>query len=121
MSRGVLYMAASALGFAVMAVLVKIASETIPTGEIVLARAVVTLVLSWVMLRQAGVDPWGKQRGKLVVRGLIGSVALACYYLSLARLPLADATTLQNTTPLVTAVLAWWILREGVGKATAFA
>jgi drug/metabolite transporter (DMT)-like permease len=123
MSRGVLYMALSAVGFSVMALLVKIATETLPTGEIVLARAVVTLVLSYAMLRRAGVSPWGtpSQRGKLVVRGLIGSTALACYYLSLARLPLSDATTLQNTTPLVTALLAWWLLREGIGRATAFA
>src|SRR5205814_5874512 len=42
-------------------------------------------------------------------------------YVSLARLPLADATTLQNMTPLVTAVLAWWLLRERIGGAGAFA
>jgi drug/metabolite transporter (DMT)-like permease len=123
MPRGVLYMALSAFAFSVMAVLVKVASESLPTGEIVLARVLVTLGLSYVMLRRAGVSPWGRPeaRGKLVVRGLIGSTALACYFLSLARLPLADATTLQNTTPLVTAVLAWWLLRERVGRATTFA
>ena len=42
-SRGVLYMMLSALGFSAMSVLVKVAAETLPTGEIVLARAVVTL------------------------------------------------------------------------------
>lgn len=120
-SRGVLYMAASAFAFSVMALLVKIASAHLPTGEIVLARAVVTLVLSYAMLRQARVSPWGKSHGKLALRGLIGFCALGCYYASLARLPLADATTLQNTTPLVTALLAWWLLSERVGWATAFA
>src|SRR2546430_1815248 len=112
MPRGVLYMALSAFAFSVMAMLVKIASETLPTGEIVLARAAVTLVLSYALLRHAGISPWGTQRAKLVVRGLIGFTALGCYYVSLARLPLADATTLQNTTPLVTALLAWWLLHE---------
>jgi drug/metabolite transporter (DMT)-like permease len=123
MSRGVLYMAASAFAFSVMAVLVKLASQTLPPGEIVLARAVVTLALSYVMLRRAGISPWGSphQRGKLVVRGLIGFAALGCYYVSLARLPLADATTLQNTTPLVTALLAFWLLGERTGRAGAFA
>jgi len=123
MSRGVLYMAASAFAFSVMAVLVKVAAETLPTGEIVLARAAVTLALSYVMLRRAQVSPWGTphQRGKLIGRGLIGFVALGCYYVSLARLPLADATTLQNTTPLVTALLAFWLLGERTGRAGAFA
>jgi drug/metabolite transporter (DMT)-like permease len=80
-----------------------------------------TLALSFVMLRRAGLEPWGTQRGKLVQRGLLGSVALGCYYIALVRLPLADATTLQYVQPLITALLAWWILKEAVGWATAFA
>jgi drug/metabolite transporter (DMT)-like permease len=114
-------MALSAFGFSIMAMLVKIASTRLPTGEIVLARAAVTLGLSYAMLLHAGVSPWGHAHGKLALRGLIGFCALGCYYVSLARLPLADATTLQNTTPLVTALLAWWLLRERVGWATAVA
>lgn len=120
-SRGVLYMTLSALGFSLMSVLVKKVSPHLPTGEIVLARAVMTLVLSFVMLRRAGLEPWGTQRGKLILRGLLGFAALGCYYVALVRLPLADATTLQYVQPLITAVLAWWILGEAVGWATAFA
>src|SRR5258706_367612 len=44
-SRGVAYMALSALGFSAMSVLVKLACRTLPTGEVVLARAVLTLVI----------------------------------------------------------------------------
>jgi len=108
-------MAASALGFSAMSMLVKLASTRLPTGEIVLARAVVTLVLSYVMVRRADLPTWGTQRGKLMFRGLLGFFALACYYLALARLPLADATTLQNVTPLITGGLAFWLLGERLG------
>ena len=118
-SRGLLYMAASALGFSVMSVLVKLASETLPTGDIVLARAVVTLAASYAMVARAGLAPWGNRRPALVLRGLIGFGGLTCYYGALAHLPLADATTIQNTMPLITALLAWWILRERVGWSTA--
>jgi drug/metabolite transporter (DMT)-like permease len=121
LSRGVVYMAASALGFSAMSVLVKIASFTLPTGEIVLARGVVTLALSYAMVVRADLPPWGNQKGRLVVRGLLGFGGLTCYYGAIAHLPLADATTIQNTTPLLTAVLAWWILREQVGWSTAVA
>ncbi|HUS32285.1 MAG TPA: DMT family transporter [Kofleriaceae bacterium] len=126
-SRGVLYMTLSALGFSVMSVLVKLAAPRLPTGEIVLARALMTLVLSYVMVKRAvGSDgkplsPWGVQRGKLVFRGLLGFSALGCYYIALARLPLADATTLHYIQPLITGVLAWWILDEKIGWAAAFA
>jgi drug/metabolite transporter (DMT)-like permease len=116
-SRGVLYMVVSALGFSAMAVLVKLAAVRLPTGELVLARAAVTLVLSYLMVRRAGVAPLGRDRRGLMFRGLIGFSALAAYYVSLARLSLADAATLQNATPLLTAVLAWRLLGERIGAA----
>lgn len=119
--RAALYMAASALGFSAMALFVKLASERLPTGEIVLARAVVTLVVSYAMLVRAGIPPWGTRRRGLVVRGLVGSTALILYYLSLAHLPLAEAITLQQTVPLLTSVLAWFLLREPIGSSTALA
>ncbi len=120
-SRGVLYMAASAACFSVMSVLVKLTSKHLPTGEIVAARAIVTLGLSYLMVRRAQLPLWGTQRGKLAFRGVLGFLGLAGYYLGLARLPLADATTLQNTTPLLTAGLAWWLLGERIGWSAAAA
>ncbi|HEY5950763.1 MAG TPA: DMT family transporter [Kofleriaceae bacterium] len=120
-SRGVLYMALSAFGFSIMSALVKLVSVRLPTGEIVLARAVMTLVISYVMVKRASLSPWGNERGRLLLRGLLGFAALAGYYLALARLPLADATTLHFTQPLMTSLLAWWLLGEKVGWAAAFA
>ena len=121
-SRAGVYMVASALGFSTMAMLVKLVDQRLPTGEIVFTRAVVTLVLSYVMVRRAGLSPWGTtQRGRVMFRGLLGFLALSCFYLSIARLELPEATTLQSTTPLITTVLAWWLLRERIAWATAFA
>jgi drug/metabolite transporter (DMT)-like permease len=119
LSRGVLYMAASAFGFSAMGLLVKLASHRLPTGEIVFARAVVTLVLSYMMVRRRGLSPWGNRRFPLALRGLLGFGGLTAYYIAIARLPLADATALQNSTPLLTAVLAWWMLDEPIGWPTA--
>ena len=119
--RGVLYMAASALGFSAMSMLVKLASPRVPVGEIVLARAVVTLVVSYIMVVRAGLYPWGKERGKLVLRGFLGFGGLAGYYGALSLLPIADATTLQQVVPLLTAFLGWWLLKERIGWGTAFA
>jgi drug/metabolite transporter (DMT)-like permease len=120
-SRGVLYMAASAFGFSAMAILVKLASPRLPTGEIVFARALITTVISFVMVRRAGLSLWGTQRASLVLRGVLGFGGLAGYYVALARLPIADAATLQSVVPLLTAVLAWWLLDEAIGWSTAFA
>jgi drug/metabolite transporter (DMT)-like permease len=120
-SRGVLYMTASAFGFSAMGVLVKLASARMPLGEIVFARAVITLGISLVMVRRAGLSPWAGPRLPLVFRGLLGFGGLTGYYIALDRLPLADATVLQNVTPLLTGVLAWWVLDEPIGWSTAIA
>ncbi|MCX5746208.1 MAG: DMT family transporter [Proteobacteria bacterium] len=124
-SRGIAYMIASALGFSVMSVLVKLASPRIPTGEIVFVRALITLVISYALVRRAGLAPLGSGTpgalGRLALRGVLGFGGLAGYYLALAHLPIADATTLQNTVPLLTAGLAWWMLGEKVGWPVAIA
>jgi drug/metabolite transporter (DMT)-like permease len=83
--------------------------------EVVLARSLVSLLLSVVMLRQAGLNPWGQRRWLLVLRGVIGTAALLCVFAALARLPLAPATVLQYLQPTFTALLAWLLLRERVG------
>ena len=111
-------MIASAVGFSAMSVLVKVAAEHLPTGEIVLARAIVTLAISYAMVKRAGLAATGTQHGKLILRGVLGFGGLSGYYLALAHLHLADATTLQNVIPLLTAVLAWRMLGEAIGRGT---
>jgi drug/metabolite transporter (DMT)-like permease len=118
---GLPFMVASAFAFSVMSALVKEAEVGLPTAEIVCARAAITLVLSIVMVRRAGVWPSGTKNGALLLRGMLGFTALACYYWTLGRLPLAEATTVHHTAPIWTAILAWLVLRESLGGATAIA
>jgi drug/metabolite transporter (DMT)-like permease len=114
---GFLYMAASAAFFSGMGVLVKIAGRRLPLAEIVLVRVVITLILSWVMVRRAGLVPWGNNRVALVARGLLGFAALSCFYWTLTHIPLAEATTIQNLSPIFTAIGAMLWLRERAGIA----
>jgi drug/metabolite transporter (DMT)-like permease len=46
---------------------------------------------------------------------------LAGYYGAIALLPIADAATIQQIVPVLTALLAWWLLDEKVGWSTVFA
>ena len=113
--RAALWMLSSAASFSLMGVCVKAVGGRIPVAEVVLARSAVSLLLSIVMLRQAGLDPWGQRRGLLVLRGVIGTGALLCVFAALAQLPLTAATVLQYLQPTFTALLAWWLLRERIG------
>jgi drug/metabolite transporter (DMT)-like permease len=112
-------MAESAFAFAVMGALAKAAGQRLPVGEIVLARALVSLVLSLAILRRAGVDPFGKRRLRLMARGTIGALGLVCVFYAVTRLPLAEATVIQYLHPVFTAVLAALVLRERAGRGLA--
>ena len=109
-------MVASALSFSLMGVCVKQVGGRIPAAEVVFARAIVSVALSWWLLRRAGIPPWGKRRWLLIWRGAIGTAALLCVYAALAALPLASATVLQYLYPPFTALLAWLMLGEPIGK-----
>jgi drug/metabolite transporter (DMT)-like permease len=113
---GLRYMALGAFWFSVMSLLVKAVGARLPSMEVVLARAVVTLVLSWLLLRRARVSPWGTQPRRLLVRGFLGFGGLTCFYYGLTHLPIADATVLQYTNPVFTALLAAVLLGEHVSR-----
>ena len=108
-------MAYSAFWFSAMSLLVKVAGERLPSMEIVLVRAVITLVLSWALVRRAGLHPWGNRKGMLLLRGLLGAAALTCFYFSIVHLPLAEATVIQYTNPVFAALLAAVLIRERLG------
>lgn len=108
-------MALGAFWFSVMGLFVRIAgSRGIPVMEIVLIRGAVSLAISWVMLRQTRIPVWGNRPVLLVLRGLLGFGALAGVYYAIVHLPLAEATTIQYTSPVFTALFAAWLLRERV-------
>ncbi|MFM7313328.1 MAG: DMT family transporter [Cyanobium sp.] len=106
---------AAALSFSLMAVCVKAVGQRIPVAEVVLARSVLSLAICLAMVRSAGLQPWGTRRRLLAIRGLLGSVALACVFGALTHLPLATATVLQYLYPTLSAVAGWTWLGERIG------
>lgn len=114
--RGLRYMATGAFFFSIMSLMAKTAGDRIPTQEMVLARGAVMTALSYLALRRAGVSPWGeRQRGLLLLRGVMGFTALSCFFFAVVRLPLADATVIHFTAPVFTGIIAALVLRESVG------
>ncbi|MEZ5964896.1 MAG: DMT family transporter [Planctomycetota bacterium] len=114
-ARGRLHLVASALGFGLMAAFVKLAGRSLPTSEIVMARACISLLLSWLLLRRRRVSPWGHARSLLLLRGVFGFGGLCCFYYAVTHLPLAEATVIHFTNPILTAALAALVLGERSG------
>ncbi len=100
------------LFFSAMSVFAKLASERLPTMELVLARVVVTLVMSWWVISKLDISPWGNNKRLLLARGFAGFMGLSCYFYAIAHLPLADATVIQFCNPMLAALIAVFALKE---------
>ncbi|NOH98726.1 DMT family transporter [Vibrio sp. 99-70-13A1] len=109
----------SAFGFALMSACVKYISQYgIPVFEIVAARALVSLVISYLDVKRKGISPWGHNKPLLFVRGAVGTAALMCVYYAVTTLPLAEATILQYVHPIFTALLGVLFLKERIQQST---
>ena len=109
------------LFFSAMTVFAKLAGERLPTMELVLARVLVTLVMSWWAIRSLGIYPWGNNKKLLLMRGFAGFMGLSCYFYAINHLPLADATVIQFCNPMLAALIAAVALKEPLRGLDAFA
>lgn len=113
------FMLISALGFSLMAACVKaVAAKGIPVLEIVAARALVSLLISYLDIKRKRIPVWGTNKPWLIARGTVGALALICVYYAVSTIPLAEATLLQYVHPAFTAILACWFLKERIQLAT---
>ncbi|PZQ81566.1 MAG: EamA family transporter [Ancylobacter novellus] len=103
--------------FTIMSAMVRMVSEDVPTGEVVFARSFFALFPLMAMLAWRGeigaavrtAHPVGH-----IVRGTVGVMSMGLGFAALARIPLADATAIGFTAPLLTVLLAALVLDERV-------
>ncbi len=112
--KGAFYLLASSLAFSLMSVCVKHLGGRIPIAEIVLARSLISLLITGVMLQRLAISPWGRRKKALLTRGFLGTSALFCVFEAIKRLPLAAATVIQYTYPTFIAIGAWILLGERI-------
>ncbi len=113
---GLLLMATSAAAFALMAAFVKLLLPDTPAQAIVLSRGLLMTGLFAAIARTRNIPLRGRRTGVLLIRGLLGYVAISCYFASVQRLPLGDAVLIQYSHPLFVAILAPLLLRETTAK-----
>ncbi len=99
--------------FALMNVSVKYIPH-IPAIEIILFRSLFSLIFSYTMLRRQNVNVFGNNKKLLVLRGVVGSVGLISFFYTLQKIPLASAVTLQYLSPILTAILGIYLVKEKV-------
>lgn len=103
--------------FVVMGALIKAASGDVPPGQAVFFRSIFAMpvILVWLAAQRelsGGLrtrDPWGH-----LLRGLLGGMAMGCFFTGLAILPLPEITAITFATPLFITVLAAFLLGEKI-------
>lgn len=109
--RAALLMLASTASFALMAIAIRLASQTIPTTEVVFFRNFFGLLaLMPMILRRGSPLPRTRHIGRYVVRTVVGLASMLCAFWAIGHLPLSQAISLSYAAPLfVTIAAALWL------------
>src|SRR4051794_24710587 len=106
----------STLAFFLANVLVKEVAH-LPATETLFFRCIISTTLCVVGLRRANASLIGSNHTMLLLRGIFGTTALFCFFLTLQQMPLASAQTIQYLSPIFTATIAIFVLGEHVRAA----
>src|SRR4030095_6281648 len=113
LSGGVANMLMATLAFATMNVFVK-QLDRIPAMEIVFFRCFVSGVICSVDIARRRLDWKGNNHSLLIARGTFGTLALFTFFITLQHMHLATAVTIQYLSPIFTALIGVFVLREHV-------
>ncbi|PID47270.1 MAG: EamA family transporter [Proteobacteria bacterium] len=114
-NKGVLLMLLASFFSACMGGFAKALSENMDTLEVVFFRNVVGVVLVLLTIIKKPLIQEGGHFFLLVFRGFIGFIALLAWFYNVSQIPLADAVTFANTSPIFTALFAYLFLNERIG------
>ncbi|HEY0662722.1 MAG TPA: DMT family transporter [Lysobacter sp.] len=114
-TRAALLMLGSTLFFGLMAVVIRLASETLHTFEIAFFRNFFGLAAALPLLVRHGPGLLRTdQLPRYFFRCVIGVLSMFCGFWALGHLPLAQAVSLSYSTPLFVTIAAVWFLHEQV-------
>jgi len=116
LTPGVRSMFISTLAFFLANACVKQVSH-IPAMEIVFFRCSIATTFCVIGLQRAKESLIGSNHLMLLLRGLFGTTALFCFFLTVQHIPFAPAQTIQYLSPIFTATIAIFLLKEPVRPA----
>jgi len=115
--RGILFMCAAMGCFVVNDSLVKYASQSMPSAQLIFVRGIMASLLILLIVRATGAGRRSGEvlRGWVAVRAWVDAVGTFIYLIALFHLPIVNATAIMMTSPLIIAVLAAIFMHERVG------
>ena len=102
--------------FSLMTLCVKKIDNRIPIYELVFFRSLFSLIITSLIIRKKNIKPWGNNKPLLILRGLLGTIALVCIFYSIRNMPLNISTVIQYTYPIFISIFAGILLNEKITK-----
>lgn len=121
LDSGIAYMLLAALISALNGALAKMLSEDMSALEIVFFRNIIGVFLILYALKHTPTTLKGGKIHLLFTRGLLGFIAMILFFYTITTIPLGEAITLNKTSPLFVAILAYYLLGEDLSKRSAIA
>jgi len=112
LNSGVRYMLLASLTFAIMGAFAKLASQSMPSLEVVFFRNIAGVILVGLAIMKTPMVHKGGKPFLLFFRGFMGFSALLAFFYNIAHIPLGDAMTYSKTSPIFTAIFAFLFLNE---------
>ena len=90
--------------------------QFIPAHELVLARSLVSFVLSSMIIKYRGYGFFGVNKKWLLIRGISGTVALTIFFMTIQHLPFAIAAVIQYLAPIFTMLFTMLLIGDRIFK-----
>jgi len=124
MKKGILFVILSGVCFLFVNFLVKIfggntivfghSIQKLPAHELVLARSIVSFVISSFVIFRKKLPYFGVNKKWLVIRGTAGTIALTLFFMTIQNLPFAIAAVIQYLAPIFTMLFTFILLGEKI-------
>ena len=102
--------------FSLMTLCVKKIDNRIPIFELVFFRSLFSLLITSLIINKRDLNPWGKNIPLLLLRGLLGTIALVCIFYAIKNMPLNISTVIQYTYPIFISMFAGILIKEKINK-----
>ncbi|KGG04410.1 Integral membrane protein [Prochlorococcus marinus str. MIT 9321] len=107
--------------FSLMTLCVKNIDNRIPIYELVFFRSLLSLIITLFIINLKNINPLGNNRLLLILRGVLGTIALLCIFHAIRNMPLSISTVIQYTYPIFISIFAGIFISEKITRNLFFA
>ena len=111
---GYVYALIGNFGICLMALLIKLIPN-VPTGQTIFFRSFILVTMNFSLMKQYNIESYSNKaeiNRQLHLRGIVGIFGLGSFFYGIALLPISEGIVLNLTSPVLTGIIAKFVLGE---------